>query len=162
MIRRYIVGRQNDVNYKFAPITGGPNPSAPAASPRTGRAFRRRAAGNSGHGSVAYLQSSRAVEARRGGDRPPGWEKCLLRRKPSWAEFTAGTRSGNNPAASARIARGVSRSHESQARSAQTSGQSAEVFRRAGREVWPKLCAGPIVESASTYAHYSASTIDRR
>ena len=36
----------------------------------------------------------------------------------------------------------------------------AEVLRRTRREVWAKLCAGPLVEGAGTYAHYSSAAAD--
>src|SRR5438105_1776428 len=160
MMRGYIVGPHHGVNHKFVAVAGRPDATAPVASSRTGRAFGSRAPANSGDGPIAHFQSSGAIETRRRSLRSSGWKKCLLRRKPSRPEFAARARGGNNPAARARIAGNVARSHESQACPAQTAGQSAEILQRTGRQVWAKLCAGPLVEGAGTYAHYSSASTD--
>src|SRR5438552_1358072 len=160
MMRGYIVGSHYGVNHKFVALARRPDAAAAVASSRTGRAFGGRAPANSGHGPIADFQSSGAIETCRRSLRSPRREKCLLWRKPSGPEFTARARGGNNPDARARIAGNVARSHESQARPAQTAGQSAEILQRTGRQVWAKLCAGPLVEGAGTYAHYSSASTD--
>src|SRR5205814_2688994 len=144
----------------FVAVAGRPDSTAPVAASRTGRTFCSRAPATSGHGPITNFESFGAIETRRRSLRSQGREECLLWRKPSGPEFTARACGRNNAAAGARTAGNVARSHRSQTRPAQAAGQSAEILRRAGRQVWPKLRAGSLVEGAGTYAHYSSTAAD--